>query len=156
MIPFTASEIVAALALVLSCYATWRTVRFHERQKTLIEVQERLQRQLLAKEENQALAGKKADLGASFLRLGSSRYRLKIFNKGNSSARNVTISFPEGNDCLIQSDIDSKFPLEMLDTHQSVELIAAIHMRSKSKQVIKLAWSDEFSPTNEKVLYPTL
>jgi hypothetical protein len=68
----------------------------------------------------------------------------------------VSLSFPDGNDCLVQSDIDSKFPLETLDTLQSVELIASISLGSKSKHSIKLTWSDDFSDHNEKVVYPTI
>lgn len=122
----------------------------------MIESQERLNKLLLEKEAGEVLNVKKADLGATFIKLGSSKYRLKIWNKGKSAARNVSLDFPEGNDCLIQSDIDAKFPLEILETHQSVELIAAVSMDSKSKHPIKLTWSDEFSEHNEKMVYPTI
>jgi len=149
-------DIVAGLALVLSAFATWKTVRFNERQKSLIESQERLTKRLLEKEEGESAAEKKADLGATFIKLGSSTYRLKIWNKGKAAARNVSIEVPEENDCLIQSDIEAKFPLEILETYQSVELIAAVHMGTKRKHSLKLRWSDDFSTENEKVVYPTL
>ena len=152
----TFSDLLASLALLLSAYATWKTVQFNERQKSLIASQERLNQLLLQKEDAESTAEKKADLGATFIRLGSSNYRLKIWNKGRTAARNVSIAFPEGNDCFIESDISSKFPLETLETHQSVELIAAVHMGTKSKHAIKLSWADDFSSSNEKVVYPTL
>jgi glycosyltransferase involved in cell wall biosynthesis len=155
-ISFTPSDIVAGLALLLSAYATWKTVQFNEKQKSLIESQERLNRRLLEKEDAESNEEKKADLGATFIKLGSSNYRLKIWNKGKAVARNVSIEFPEGNDCLVESDIKGKFPLETLDTRQSVELIASVHMGTKSKQTIKLCWADDLSATNEKVVYPTL
>ncbi len=155
-ISLTLSDIAAGLAFLLSAYATWKTVQFNNRQKSLIESQEKLNKRLLEKEDAESTAEKKADLGATFVKLGSNNYRLKIWNKGRASARNVLIAFPEGNDCLIESDINSKFPLEALDTYQSVELIAAVHMGTKSKHAIKLCWADDFSPSNEKVVYPTL
>ncbi len=111
---------------------------------------------MLDKEASEASSTKKADLGATFIKLGSNKYRLKIFNKGKSAARNVSIDFPEGNDCLIDSDIEAKFPLERMDPHQSVELIAAVHMKTKSKHVIKLSWSDDHAENNEKLVYPTI
>ena len=150
------SDVVAGLAFLLSAYATWKTVKFNDRQKSLIESQEKLNQRLLEKEDAESTAEKKADLGATFIKLGSSNYRLKIWNKGRATARNVSIDFPEGNDCFIESDIKSKFPLETLDMHQSVELIAAVHMGTKNKHAIKLSWADDFSPTNEKIIYPTL
>lgn len=155
-ISFTPSDIVAGLAFFLSAYATWKTVQFNDRQKSLIESQERLNRRLLEKEDDETREERKANLGATFIKLGSNNYRLKIWNKGKAAARNVSIEALEGSDCLIQSDIDGKFPLEILEMHQSVELIAAVHMGTKSKHPIKLFWSDDFSGTNEKVVYPTL
>ena len=153
---FSASDIVASLALLISAYAAWKTVQFNNKQKSLIESQEKLNLRLLEREETDSASDKKADLGAAFIKLGNSKYRLKIWNKGKASARNVSIEFPEGNDCIIQSDVSEKFPLEILDTHQSVELIAAVHMGTIRKHAIKLIWSDEFNQSNEKTVYPTL
>jgi hypothetical protein len=99
---------------------------------------------------------KKADLGASFIKLGSSKYRLKIWNKGKASAHNVRIEFIEENSILIQSEIDEKFPLELLDSFQSVDLIAAVAMESKRKHPLRLIWSDQINEHNEKVVYPTI
>ena len=155
-ISLTPSDILSGLAFLLSAFATWKTVRFNDRQKSLIEIQERLNNRLLEKEQEASAGEKKADLGAAFLKLGSSKYRLKIWNKGKATARNVYLEFPDGNDCLIQSDIDGKFPLEILEPHQSVELIAAVGMDTKSKHTIKLRWADDSSESNEKVVYPTL
>lgn len=155
-ISISIGDAIATGALVLSAYATWKTFKFNERQNSLIESQERLNNLLLEKETGEVVNVKKADLGATFITLGTSKHRLKIWNKGKSAARNVSLDFPEGNECLIQSDIDSKFPLEILEAHQSVELIAGISIGSKSKHPIKLTWSDEFSEDNEKMVYPTI
>lgn len=155
-ISIEAGDIIAGLALLLSAYAMWVTTRFNGRQKALIESQERLNNILLDKETNDSLAVKKADLGATFIRLGTNQHRLKIWNKGKASARYVRLEFPEGNDVLIESELETKFPLESLDCFQSVELIAAVHMGSKRKQVIKLLWDDDFQTGNEKLVYPTL
>ncbi|WP_432452601.1 hypothetical protein ACRRS0_16560 [Agarivorans sp. QJM3NY_29] len=155
-ITIDAGDIIAGFALAMSAYATWRTTSFNEKQKSLIESQEKLNNLLLEKEEGEALSDKKADLGASFVKLGSSKYRLKIWNKGSATARNVRLEFPEENDVLIGSDIEEKFPLESLEKFQSVELIAAVHMGTKSKHVIRLVWEDDAHDHNEKLAYPTL
>ena len=151
-----AGDIIAGLALLMSAYATWRTTSFNEKQKSLIESQEKLNNLLLEKEESEAVSGKKADLGASFVKLGSNKHRLKIWNKGSATARNIRLEFPEGNDVLIQSDVDGKFPLESMEKFQSVELIASVHMGTKSKHVIRIVWEDDSENHNEKLVYPTL
>jgi len=149
-------DVVAGIALILSGYATWRTIKFNERQKSLIESQKRLNNLLLEKGESEALDARKADLGATFIRLGNNKHRLKIWNKGKAPARDVRIKFPDGNDLLIDSDISEKFPLEILEQYQWVELIAAAHMGTKQKLTLRLIWADDFSENNEKTVYPTL
>ncbi|KAF0805873.1 hypothetical protein A6D6_01929 [Alcanivorax xiamenensis] len=149
-------DVIAGLAFLLSAYATWQTVSFNKKQRALVESQEKLNNRLLEKESEDSLKEKRADLGASFIKLGSSKYRLKIWNKGAATARNVRLEFPEGNDVVIDSDVADKFPLESLEKHQSVELIAAVHMQTKRKHVVRLIWEDEAQAYNEKLSYPTL
>ena len=123
-------NLIASLALLLSTYATWQTVSFNKKQKSLVESQEKLNKLLLEKEHEGVIRDKSANLGASFIKLGSSKYRLKIWNKGSSAARNVRIEFPEGNDIINNSEVIEKFPMESLEKHQSVELIASVHMQT--------------------------
>lgn len=155
-LPISASDMIAGFALLVSAYTAWKTVQFNDRQKSLNESQRELNLRLLAREESESKADRKADLGASFIKLGVGKNRLKIWNKGKSAARNVSIEFPEGSGAIMESDVADKFPLEVLDTHQSVEVLAAVHMGTKSKHVVKLIWSDGMSEKNEKVVYPTL
>lgn len=151
-----AGDVIAGLAFLLSGYATWQTVSFNKKQKSLVESQEKLNNLLFEKESEGAVKEKSADLGASFIKLGSSKYRLKIWNKGSATARNVRIEFPEGNDVVIGSEVSDKFPMESLERHQSVELIAAVHMQTKRKHVVRLIWEDDLQTHNEKLSYPTL
>ncbi len=108
------SDLWAGLALVVSIYAAHKTIKFNERQKSLIESQERLNKLLLKKEETESLAGRKADLGVNFIKLGGDHYRLKVWNKGKAPARNVKIAFPEGNDLIPDWELTSKFPLRVV------------------------------------------
>lgn len=151
-----AGDVISGLALLLSAYATWITLQFNKRQQQLIESQEGLNLLALAKGQSDATAEKKADLGASFITLGRSNHRLKIWNKGKGTARQVRIEFPDGNEIVIQSEIDDKLPLETLETHQAVELIAAVAMGTRRKHAIRLIWADDFQERNEKLVYPTL
>ena len=148
--------IFTALALFLSVYATYRTVKFNKRQNEMAEVQVELNKLLLRKETNEAIGSFKAELGVNFIKIGSSSRRFKVFNKGKGSAKNVKINFPEGNEIVVQSDIDSKFPLEIMEQHQSVELIASVHMGSPSKMLVELIWDDDTGVNQSKLFYPTL
>lgn len=140
---FGFSEAIAFIAVVVSFYYGWQNSRLTKR--------------LIAKEASDVEAKARADLGANFVKLGKNSYRLKIFNRGSAAARNVRIEIADENEsCLIQSDIDSKFPHECLEPHQGIELIAAIYLGSKSKHPMKLIWDDDLKSNNEKMVYPTI
>ncbi len=139
---FGFSEAIALVALVVAFYYGWQNSKLTKR--------------LIVKEAGDAEARSRADLGANFLKIGKS-HRLKIFNRGNAAARNVRIEILDADDnCLIQSDIDSKFPHECIEPHQGVELVASVHLGSKRKHPIRLIWDDEFRSNNEKTVYPTI
>lgn len=149
-------DAVALCALMMSIYATFQTIRFNLKQNSLIESQERLNNLLLEKEFIEADSDRKANLGASFVKLGNNKHRLKIWNKGKAAARNVRIEFPEDDHIVMKSDVEEKFPLEELEQFQSVELIAVVAMGTKRKHVVVLRWDDNSGGDNEKTLYPTI
>ena len=155
---FTVSlgDIAAFVALLISGYAVWTTTKFNKRQQSLVESQKQLNELLLEQGKSEAFNASKADPDASFIKLGSSKHKLKIWNKGQSAARDVRIDFPDGNDVLFDSELQEKFPLEVLERFQSVELNAVVSRGTKLKHKIRLTWTDDSSDTNEKTVYPTL
>lgn len=60
MASFSTGDGIAVAAFLLSAYATWKTYQFNEKQKGLIESQERLNRLLLDKEASEASSTKKS------------------------------------------------------------------------------------------------
>lgn len=149
-------DVISAFALVLSIVATVTTLRFNARQKSLIASQERLNQVLLAKEEDDSRADRSADVGANLVKVGDNRWRLKVFNRGRSSARNVAIAIDPSSDLLNSGDVEAKFPLEVLEPQQGVDLIALVHLNSNSKQPITLRWDDDTDDGREKTVYVTI
>jgi len=142
------SDYIALFALLFSIYATYKSQKFSS-------IQNQLNLLMIDKEKRESLVSDKADLGANFTKVGNKSHRLKIFNKGKGKALNINIDFPEGNDLIAKDDINSKFPLELLEYGQSLELISFPHMGSKKKLAVKLNWSNENGTEEEKTLYPT-
>lgn len=151
---FDWQTVVAGLALIFSVYTFRKTQNLAEEQAELVEDQKRLNRLLLAKEQEAAVSSRRAVLSARLVKLGNG-YRVKIFNRGNAAARNVRILIPEGTTLLIQSDVNAKFPLEHLESQNGVDLIAQIYTGSASKQSISIFWADDHSDSNEKTVYLT-
>ena len=152
----SSGDIIAALALVLSVYATWRSHRFKAKEAELMDLQGKVNSLILEKEQLEAEQAGQAELGASFVSLGSKKHRLKIFNKGKVPAHDVSITFLDGNDVIPDSEIEDKFPMEHIDSGQAVELIAAVHMGTKRKHAIRLTWADLGGSERVKDVYPTL
>jgi hypothetical protein len=148
-------DIVALLALGVSAYSIKKTSDFNKRQNEFIETNDKLNKLLLEKENAELTHKNKADISVNFIKTGKNNHRLKVFNKGNNTARNVRMEFPQGNSMLHSSDLDSKLPIPILEQHQSVELLAIIDYRDSSRMTIKLIWDDDFSENNEKILMPT-
>lgn len=150
------SEIIAFLALLLSGYATYRSLKFKKSEQNLVEVQKKLNLLMFEKEKREAEQISKADLGANFIFTGNHNFRLKIFNKGKAPAYNVTIEFPDGNDIVDEHSIKQKLPLEKMEQGQSVELLASYGSESKMKLKIELKWQNEDGYEQNKIVYPTL
>lgn len=149
------SELVSITAIAISAYATWNTIRFNKRQEAFIESQEKLNTQLLKKQDAESQDAQKAKLSARFISSGPNKYKLKIYNQGKASARNIQIEFPDDDSIFIESEINEKFPHERLDTYDSIELIAPRAFRTKSKYAIELLWDDDHSSDNRQTFYPT-
>lgn len=149
-------DIIAIGALLLSAYAIWTTSAFNRRQLKVIESQEQLNALLLEQSKSDALHSKKGDVGVTLARLGNSKYRLKVWNRGKAAAKNVRLGFPDGNELVDDSDMAEVFPLETLQTQQSIELNVYAHLGLKSKHKVRVRWADEVSDDNSETFILTL
>lgn len=149
-------DVISAIALLFSGYATWRSRGSRRKEEELIEIQYKLNALMLDKEEREAQSANEAEIGANFISLGSKRHRLKVFNRGKATAYQVSIRFPEGNDCIIDADLQEKFPMESIEPGQAVELVASFSMHAKRKHAIKLSWKNAQGQPFEKNAHATL
>lgn len=143
------SDIISLIALLIAALSLGMNFWFNWRQIPLL-------RHSLKKSQAEALEEKKADIGAKLVKLGNSKYRVKIFNRGKAAARNVQIEFPDSNGLIPDQEIRDKFPMEVLEQHDSVDLIAHVHMGTPRKHAVLLKWADDHSDSNEKTGYLTL
>lgn len=145
-----ASAIVALVALIVSVFSMHKANQFGA-------TADRLNQMLIEREQAEGIALKKADLSANMVKVGRNDYRLKVFNRGKGTARKVRLIDLSGdNSVLIASDIKRKFPVPILEQHQSVELIAAVTMNRGPSGHIKLQWDDETGVDHEKELTPVM
>jgi len=147
--PEWVAVIVASLSLVWSLI---NSVISHRRQKH----QDLLNRRLLARFDQEESEAARGDVSARLYRAGHNKWRLKIWNQGKGTAKNVRFEAISDDLPVIQSDVDAKFPMRSMERQQSVELIAAVHMQSPRKNEIKLLWEDESGEARSKTVELTL
>lgn len=133
--------LIAGLALLVSLF-NWRQQsaqnnsqqRLNEREVELV----RIQLQRAQKDEQQAVT---ARLSARLFKDGKN-WRVRVFNRGPSDARNVRVVVSDDGGFLNSNIVEDKFPMERMEVRQSVDLIASVHLQSPSKQDIRIIWND--------------
>lgn len=150
-----ASAFVALAALIVSFISMYKTNKFNEKQNELAVTTERLNQLQIERETAEGVSSKKADISANFVTLGRSS-RLKVFNKGKGIAKNVRlVDIDSDNSILANGDIARKFPVPIMEQHQSVEISAYRTLVSAPHVHIKLIWDDETGTDHEKELTPS-
>lgn len=144
-------DVIAGLALLASIYASSRAYVLAKSQDALVRDQARLNSLLVAKEENEAASATRADISANLIKVGDG-YRVRVFNIGSALARNVDLVIPKNGNHVLQEDvIKSKFPMDVLEPGQSVDLHAFVYIGMGAfKFPVLLSWQDQASESNAK------
>lgn len=146
----TVSDIAAFSALAVAIWSAVQTGRFNRRQNAFAETAERLNRLLIDKESAEWQAQRKADVGANFVKIAKSDYRLKVFNRGQVAARNIRLEFLAGGEVMMASELKQKLPVPALERHQTVELMASINMQSPRRAHMRIHWDDDAGTDQHK------
>lgn len=149
-ISITASDVAAFSALAVAIWSAVQTSRFNRRQNVFAETAERLNKLLIDKESAVSQAQRKADVGVNFVEVTKNDYRLKVFNRGAGIARNLRLEFIAGEEVMIASELKQKIPIPALERHQTVELMANIHMQSPRRTHIRIYWDDDSGADQHK------
>lgn len=100
---------------------------------------------LLKQSELEKIAKEKAEANSSCVEaraisMGTGKWRLKVWNSGNTVARMVTAKF-DGDPQIIILDTE-KMPYEELEPNKSFELILITHSGSANKFKVITEWDD--------------
>lgn len=137
------SELVAFLALGVAVWSVIQNRRFNRRQNEFAETAERLNHLLIEREASDKKQQIRADLSADFVKTGKSSYRLKVFNRGAASARNVRLELLSGKDLITDHELEQKFPFPLLERQQHVDVMVRLHMQSSRRAQMRITWDDD-------------
>lgn len=142
------SDVIAVGALVVAVWSAWRTANY-------ASVQDKLNKALLAEQEERAVVSKRARLGVGFEGVrGLGIHKLVIFNDGQASARKVRLGDSQDNSILKKKYAEKLLPYPILRPGAKFEISSSIPEEELGKMfVFKVQWEDDYSVNNEETFH---
>lgn len=130
---------IAIIIAIISLYLSWKNFGLQEQ---LASLDKKVKEMAIEREENEVRNNKMADLSVSYVRLDTKKERLRIINKGKSSAKNIRFEIIE--DPSIDIHTQGIFPFEQLEPEGKIDLITSTHMGTGPKLKVQLIWDDDY------------
>lgn len=143
------SVLIASAALFFTLKNNRSQSRLTDREVELVRIQIDQAKQLNNKE-------KTASVSARLYKTDKTNWKLRVYNQGPSTAKNVRIILDEQNQIVEESTVRSKFPMSKMENSQSVDLVAFVHMQTNPKEWLRIQWDDAAQMDNENCVEITL
>ena len=139
----TAALVISGISLVLAVISFVISVKSQNLQNKVNEIELKLKKYELDEKEKQAC------VEARIIHEIKNRYKIKVWNSGNSIAKNVVASW-NNSDGIIFFDKE-KMPFEILEPQKSFELVINTFSGAPGKLQIKTEWVTEAGEKKEKI-----
>lgn len=94
---------------------------------------------------------KKAYCDANIVKIGNNKWILKVFNKGNANATDVSFNYLIDNAPIIVGTSSKAFPIKLLEPQKNVDFHLLIHMGLSSESwEYEIAWTNEDGKVDSK------
>lgn len=138
-----ATLVISGISLVLAVISFFISVKSQNLQNKVNEIEYKLKKYELNEKEMQAC------VEARIIHEFKGKYKVKVWNAGNSAAKNVVASWD--NSVGVFFFDNDKMPFEVLEPQKSFELPIITYDGSPSKLQIKTAWEDGNGEKKEKI-----
>ena len=148
-VKFSGSDLISALALVVSTGALWVSWHFGRHQRELAKVSLRKETEAVEKSKN-------ASIKCRLMGSGPNSYVVNFGNRGPAEARNIIID-TRGNkeaERLFEQRTGEHFPHKRLHAHDSFNVPVSIYMESPERYTFFVSWDDDTGErkTEEKIV----
>ena len=100
---------------------------------------------------NDNISPKKAYCDANIVKNGSNNWILKVFNKGNTNATDITFKYLIDGAPSILESTGKTFPIKLLEPQKNVDYFLNIHMGlNSSSWEYEITWTNEDGITDSK------
>ena len=132
--------IISAISLVFAAVSFFMSIKAQRLQNKVNELEVKIKEFELSELERAEEEKNTSCVEARMVRVSKGKYRLKVWNSGNTKVTNVVASIPEEYGIILRND---KMPYEFLEPQKGFEIIAICHMGSSSKFLITTEWTDQ-------------
>lgn len=145
-----AAVVISLLALKKSNDTVQVQVKVSDLEKKLKEYEIELRKYQLKKIKQEENQEKKAKIEARIINISNNKYKVKVWNSGNVTAYNISVSIPEEYHIILES---KKMPYEYLEPNDGFDEYVIIHWGSSRKFKIISQWENEHGEvfTNEQL-----
>lgn len=145
-----AAVIISLIALRKSKDSVEVRVQLSDLEQKLKEYELALKEHELEKIRQQENEEPKVCIEARIINISKNKYKAKIWNSGNATAYNISVSIPQEYQIVLMKN---KMPFEYLEPGNSFEEHVIIHMQSSHKFKIISQWENEHGEifTNEQL-----
>ena len=135
--------VISGISLVLAVISFVISVKSQNLQNKVNEIELKLKKYELDEKEKQAC------VEARIIHEIKNRYKIKVWNSGNSIAKNVVASWDTQKGIIFFDK--EKMPFEVLEPQKSFELVITTYDGTPGKLQIKTEWEDEIGEKKEKL-----
>lgn len=128
--------IISGVSLVLSIISFLESKKSQNLQNKVNEIEYKLKEYELAEKEKQQQ--KTPCVEARIIHITKANYKIKVWNSGNASAKNVNVSWDKESGILFFDQ--EKLPFELLDPNKSFELAISSYPGASRKLCITTEW----------------
>ena len=135
-----AALVISAVSLAFAAISFFMSIKAQRLQNKVNELELRIKEFELSEIEKAEEEKNNSCVEARMVRISKGKYRLKVWNSGNTRVSNITAKIPQEYGIVL---FDDKMPYEFLEPQKGFEVVAVIHNGSSSKFLIITEWTDK-------------
>lgn len=132
--------IISAVSLIFAVISFFMSIKAQRLQNKVNEFEVKIKEFELIELEKAEKEKNSSCVEARMVRISKGKYKLKVWNSGNTKVTNVSANIPQESGIILYND---KMPFEFLEPQKSFEIVAICHMGSSSKFLITTEWTDQ-------------
>lgn len=132
--------IISAISLLIATISFFISLPAQHLQNKVNELEVRIKEYELVKIEEEKSEMNRSCVEARIINVSSGKYKLKIWNSGCRTVRNVSAKLSEDANIII---LNNKMPYELLEPRKGFDASLIVHFGSARKFIITTEWENE-------------